>query len=184
MYFYKKNISLEESNILGELGASFNAFSLELESSSWANQNLSKALGDPDSTNQNPTASTNQRSSFKQQMEMIGQSSDSEVVHLHALIRHHELLRDRLQEMILYCGCILRALSNLNAKRASLEDFHDQINARKNALMQMESNVRADSDFEGKEADNLRKLRKIIDEVSVMIHLMNCFIVPVILFCG
>lgn len=150
---------------MGELGASFNAFSLELEASHWTNQNNQNVLENTISTNPSETVSTNRKDSFKNQLEMIGQSSDSEVVHLHALIRHHEFLRDRLQEMILYCGCILRALANLSLKRASLEDFHDQINSRKNALMQMESNVRADSDVDGKDSENLRKLKKYIDEV-------------------
>ena len=95
---------------------------------------------------------------------MIGQSSDSEVIHLHSLIRHHELLRDKLQEMILYCASILRALGNLTQKRTSLEEFHDHINARKNVLMQMESNVRADE--QGETSENLLKLKKSIEEVT------------------
>lgn len=100
---------------------------------------------------------------FLKRLETIGQSSDSEVIHFHSLIRHHELLRDRLQEIILYCGCILKSLHNLTLKRGQLEDFHDQINARKNALMQMESSTRADEEGED---GNLKKLKKTIEEVS------------------
>lgn len=128
------------------MGASFNAFSLELS----------------DTTNQ---TGENEESSFKGQLEMIGQSSDSEVIHLHSLIRHHELLRDKLQEMILYCGCILRSLTNLTQKKNNLEEFHDQINSRKNVLMQLESNVRADDDH-GEATEKLIKLRKNIEEVK------------------
>lgn len=192
------SLNLDESNVLSDLGASFNAFSLELAEylanhneddinstnqngpsrtneiasgdSKWTNENES---GDQKLTNQNMDWSTNQsdssksftneKSSFRSQLEMIGQSSDSEVIHLHSLIRHHELLRDKLQEMILYCSCILKALGNLTQKRNSLEEFHDQINARKNVLMQMESNVRADQQAETNE--NLMKLKKNIEEV-------------------
>lgn len=121
-------------------------------------------------TNQNEPSNTNETSDFLKRLEMIGQSSDSEVIHFHSLIRHHELLRDRLQEIILYCGSILRSLSNLSHKRANLEDFHDQINARKNVLMQMESNVRADEMGEG---ENLKKLKKSIEEVKITIVKQN-----------
>ena len=116
-----------------------------------------------DSTNQIPSNEklTNQNYPFKKQLEMIGQSSDSEVIHLHSLIRHHELLRDRLKEIILYCGSLLKSLGNLTMKRASLEDFHDQINGRKNLLMQLESSVRADEE----KSLNLKKLKKSIEEV-------------------
>lgn len=153
---------VDESNVLSELGASFNAFSLELDDSVATNQGEER-----NSTNQETQTgiSANGKTSFKAQLEMIGQSSDSEAIHCHALIRHHELLRDRLQEMILYCGSIHRTLNNLIYKRASLEDFHDQINTRKNVLMQMESNVRADDQAN----DNLQKLRKKIEEVNVRV---------------
>lgn len=116
------------------------------------------------STNQIPLNEkpTNQNSPFKKQLEMIGQSSDSEVIHLHSLIRHHELLRDRLKEIILYCGSLLKSLGNLAMKRASLEDFHDQINGRKNLLMQLESSARADEE----KSFNLKKLKNSIDEVT------------------
>lgn len=152
---------VDESNVLSDLGASFNAFSLEL-----ADALTNEEGGFNISTNQNEDVKcTNEDSSFRSQLEMIGQSSDSEVIHLHSLIRHHELLRDKLQEIILYCGSILRSLGNLKYKRNSLEEFHDQINGRKNVLMQMESNVRAD-DREGEpQQENLRKLRKNIEEV-------------------
>lgn len=164
---------------MSELGASFNAFSLELEDS------LTNQTEADKSTNQNEANdhsanheeaidnSANSSTSFKAQLEMIGQSSDSEAIHCHSLIRHHELLRDRLQEMILYCGSILKALHNLVYKRASLEDFHDQINGRKNALMQMESNVRADDQAN----DNLQKLRRKIEEVHNMDH-STCLLIP------
>lgn len=95
---------------------------------------------------------------------MVGQSSDSEVIHLHSLIRHHELLRDRLQEISLYCASILKSLRNLTLKRVSLEDFHDEINGKKNVLMQMESNVRVDD--EGKGDKNLMELKRRIEEVK------------------
>lgn len=117
----------------------------------------------------NPTEELEKRTNqdepldFLKRLEMIGQSSDSEVIHFHSLIRHHELLRDRLQEIILYCGCILKSLHNLTLKRGQLEDFHDQINARKNALMQMETSTRADEEGED---GNLKKLKKTIEEVS------------------
>lgn len=139
---------------MSELGASFNAFSLELND----HQNL---------TNQNqfPGERTNPLS-FPDQLEKIGQSSDSEVIHLHSLIRHHELLRDRLQEIILYCGSVQKSLHRLTQKRASLEEFHDEINAKKNILMQMESNVRADSEGDD---ENLQKLKKNISEVMKMV---------------
>ena len=153
-------IFLDESNDLSELGASFNGFSLEL-SDSLANQSGSKEK----STNQNEASQgtfANESGDFLKRLEMIGQSSDSEVIHLHSLIRHHELLRDRLQEIILFCGSILKALSNLSQKRSQLEDFHDQINGRKNVLMQMESTVRADES----ETENLTKLKKLIEEVK------------------
>lgn len=165
-FFY----SLDESNVLGELGASFNAFSLELTET---NQNPEFK----ESTNQEEVVNTNQINqienstnenrvlTFRSQLEMIGQSSDSEVIHLHSLIRHHELLRDRLQEIILYCGSILRSLNNLTQKRANLEEFHDEINGKKNVLMQMESNVRV-----GEEGDeNLQKLKKSISEVRTWV---------------
>lgn len=138
------------------MGASFNAFSLEL-ADTLTNQNQAE----PD---KNTDMLTNQNGSFRSQLEMIGQSSDSEVIHLHSLIRHHELLRDKLQEIILYCACILKSLGNLTWKRNSLEEFHDQINGRKNVLMQMESNVRADDQSEANE--NLKKLKKNIEEVN------------------
>lgn len=142
---------------MSELGASFNAFSLEL-SDSLTNQNgpCGKLTNQEEAIN--PELTNND---FLNRLELIGQSSDSEVIHLHSLIRHHELLRDRLQEIILYCGSIQRGLHNLSLKRANLEDFHDQINARKNALMQMESTVKAG---EG-ETENLTKLKKSIEEV-------------------
>jgi hypothetical protein len=185
------------------LGASFNAFSLELadnftnhkeDTKNLTNhradtKNLTNQDQDQDSdgrtneishnendqkfTNQNTEIRTNQidsieiitneKSSFRSQLEMIGQSSDSEVIHLHSLIRHHELLRDKLQEMILYCSSILKSLKNLTQKRSSLEEFHGHINGRKNVLMQMESNVRADQ-LEGEANENLKKLRKNIEE--------------------
>ena len=181
------------------MGASFNAFSLEL-ADNLTNQNEDDKnlanhshlggtneidLDDPKwtndteprdqkLTNQNTETRTNQKdsskkftnekTSFGSQLEMIGQSSDSEVIHLHSLIRHHELLRDKLQEMILYCACILKSLANLTQKRNSLEEFHDQINVRKNVLMQMESNVRADQ--KGEAHENLKKLKKNIEEVN------------------
>lgn len=162
---------LDESNVLSELGAGFNAFSLEVNEK-FTNEPLNSTnQNEPlNYTNQNEFSnSTNQNEpsnsalfSFKAQLEMIGKSSDSEVLHLHSLIRHHELLRDRLQEIILYCGSVLRSLSNLNRKRASLEDFHDQINGRKNMLMQMETCVRADEEGDV----NLKKLKRTIEEVT------------------
>lgn len=152
------------------MGASFNAFSLELIET---NQNVDEKNltyheidknEDPTNEIKSTEISTNQNQSmkFRSQLEMIGQSSDSEVIHLHSLIRHHELLRDRLQEIILYCGSIMRSLTNLTQKRANLEEFHDEINGKKNILMQMESNVRADE--EGNE--NLQNLKKSISEVN------------------
>ncbi len=157
----------DESNVLGELGASFNAFSLELNETNQIidSEELTNQKADP-STNEikdlELSTNQNQSMSFRSQLEMIGQSSDSEVIHLHSLIRHHELLRDRLQEIILYCSSILRSLNNLTQKRANLEEFHDVINGKKNILMQMESNVRA-----GEEGDeNLQKLKKSITEVK------------------
>ena len=104
---------------------------------------------------------------------MIGQSSDSEVIHLHSLIRHHELLRDRLQEIILYCGRILKSLTNLTQRRATLEEFHDQINGKKNALMQMETNSRADEES----SEKLVKLKKTIDEVKIHTRADVCKII-------
>lgn len=145
----------------------------DLNGPKWTNEN---EPGNQVLTNQSNETRTNQKdstknptnysNSFRSQLEMIGQSSDSEVIHLHSLIRHHELLRDKLQEMILYCACILKSLSNLTQKRNSLEEFHDQINTRKNGLMQMESNVRADEQ-EGEVNENLKKLRKRIEEVQI-----------------
>ena len=120
-----------------ELGASFNAFSLELSDSfDQSKRPMRKLTNQEEATNPELT-----NADFLNRLELIGQSSDSEVIHLHSLIRHHELLRDRLQEIILYCGSIQRS-SEFILKRANLEDFHDQINARKNALMQMESTVK------------------------------------------
>lgn len=148
---------IDESNVLSDLGASFNAFSLELNDSL---TNHNEEIENQTNQAKEPSANEN---CFLKRLEMIGQSSDSEVIHFHSLIRHHELLRDRLQEIILFCGCILKALHNLTLKRAQLEEFHDQINSRKNVLMQMESSTRAD---EG-EDENLTKLKKTIDEVSV-----------------
>ena len=49
-------------------------------------------------------------------------------------------------------------------KRNSLEEFHDQINAR----MQMESNVRADDQEGEPPQENLRKLGKNIEEVKYL----------------
>ena len=140
------------------MGASFNAFSLELRDS-LTNQNEPQET----LTNHEEPPNSETTNDFLKRLETIGQSSDSEVIHLHSLIRHHELLRDRLQEIILYCGSIQRSLHNLSQKRANLEDFHDQINGRKNALMQMESTVRAD---EG-ETENLTKLKRNIEEVKL-----------------
>ena len=48
--------------------------------------------------------------------------------------------------------------------------FHDQINGRKNILMQMESNVRAD-DNNGQGDENLKKLRRNIEEVNLIMKL-------------
>ena len=163
---------------MSDLGASFNAFSLELSDSAdlggikkmrereteklaTGNQNAENNNSNRNQSDSSPSL-FNCNSSFRSQLERIGQSSDSEVIHLHSLIRHHELLRDRLQEINLYCENILRALNNLSIKRAGIEEFRDQINGRRNVLMQMESMVKVDEEAN----ENLKKLRENIEEVK------------------
>lgn len=94
-------------------------------------------------------------------LELIGQSADSEVIDLHSLIRHHELLSDSLKEISLFSDSIMKTLQNWTGKRVELEDFHDEINGRKNILMQMESI--GERGEEGK----VRKVRQSIEEVRV-----------------
>lgn len=72
-------------------------------------------------------------------LERIGQSADAEVVDLHGLIRQHELLADSLREIVLYTDAVQRTLHNHTGKRVDLEAFHEQINSRRNTLLQLES---------------------------------------------
>lgn len=138
---------------MNDLGASFNAFSLEY-------------------------------AALQSQLEIIGQSADSEVVDLHALIRHHEQLSDDLKEVILYCDSITRCLNNHTAKRLDLDDYNDQINAKKNVLMQLESSVKVNDDGDSRH-DQIRKTRHLIEQVtfealevgfgSILFYFLLCF---------
>lgn len=119
---------------MNDLGASFNAFSLEY-------------------------------AALQAQLELIGQSADAEVVDLHALIRHHEQLSDDLKEVILYCDSITKCLGNHAAKRLDLEDYNDQINAKKNVLMQLESSVKVNDDGDARH-EQIRKTRHLIEQVK------------------
>lgn len=82
---------------------------------------------------------------------------------MHALIRHHEQLSDDLKEIILYCDSITKCLANHSAKRIDLDAYNDQINAKKNVLMQMESTVKVNDDSG---QDQIRRARQLIEQVT------------------
>lgn len=105
---------VEESKGLCDLGESLNAFSLE-----YAGFLLSR------------------------QLEHVGEGMDREVVELHALIRQEEEQLDVIDELLLYTGSAQRTLMHQSGKRIDLEDACDAINARKNALLQLETRLGA-----------------------------------------
>lgn len=102
---------------------------------------------------------------LEHQLDVIGKSADAEVIELHGLLRHYEQLSDSLKEILLFCDSIGRCLNNYAAKKVDLEDFHDQINAKKNALMQMESTAKA-NDEASEQYDLIKKTKHSIEQLE------------------
>ena len=100
---------------------------------------------------------------LSERLDKTGQCFDAEVVELHGLIRHIEVFNDTVKEISLFTGAIGMTLNNLAAKRSELEEFHDHLNEKKNALLQLESSTNFNDSAE--RIDRVNRAKVLIEKV-------------------